>query len=105
MTGLMHKLGMMRLLLLGLVILSLPMAAFANAEPVGWGVIGAYVAPPLTVILFFVLLLDALMNRVFAIDLEGSELAVARTRIRIDLLGVLAILLAWGPFYYNLLQS
>lgn len=103
MVALMKDLGAMRVMLLGLVALCLPMAAFANAEAVGFGVITAYVAPAISVMLVFVLLLDALMSRVLAIDLANEERQPARTRIRADLLGVLAIALAWGPFYYGLL--
>lgn len=104
MSGLMQQLGAMRLLLLGVVVLSLPLAPFANVEPVGWGVVTAYIAPAVSVLLIFVLLLDALMSRVFAIDMAGAQRAVASTRIRADLLGVLAILVVWGPFYYSLLR-
>ena len=105
MSGMMKDLGAMRLILLGLVALSLPLAAFADAEPEGFGVISAYIAPALTVLLVFVLLLDALMSRVFAIDIPTEQCRPQRLRIRADLLAVLAIVLAWGPFYYGLIQS
>ena len=103
MRALIKDLGAMRLLLLGMVALCLPMAAFADVEPEGFGVITVYIAPALSVLLLFVLLLDALMSRVFAIDLATEERQPARTRMRADLLAVLAICLAWGPFYYGLL--
>jgi len=103
MKALMKDLGAMRLMLLGLVVLCLPMAPFADLEPEGFGVITAYIAPALSVLLIFVLLLDALMSRVFAIDLAAEDRQPSRTRIRADLLAVLVICLAWGPFYYGLL--
>ena len=104
MRGLMKDLGAMRLMLLALVVLSLPLAAFADAEPIGFGVISAYIGPALAVLFIFVLLLDALMSRVFAIDAVADAQLPFRTRIRADLLAVLAICLAWGPFFYGLTQ-
>lgn len=103
MRGLLKDLGAMRAMLLALVIICMPLALWADAEPVGWGVMSAYIAPALAVLLVFVLLLDALMSRVFAIDMNEEERPLARLRIRADLLGVLAIFLSWGPFYYGLL--
>jgi hypothetical protein len=94
----------MRVLLLATVALCLPPALWADVEPRGWGVMSAYIAPAVAVLLVFVLLLDALMSRVFAIDKSEEELPLARLHIRADLLGVLAILLAWGPFYLSLLR-
>lgn len=104
MRGLLKDLGPMRVLLLGLVALCMPLALWADVEPVGWGVLSAYIAPAIAVLLVFVLLLDALMSRVFAIDKSPEELPLQRLRIRADLLGVLAIGLSWGPFYYGLLN-
>lgn len=104
MKALLKDLGPMRLLLLATVAVCLALAAFADAEPRGWGVISAYIAPAVAVLLIFVLLLDALMNRVFAIDADDADRGTRRHRIRADLLAVLAILLVWGPFYYSLLE-
>jgi hypothetical protein len=103
MRGLLNDLGALRVLLLATVVLCMPLALWADAEPVGWGVLSAYIAPAVAVLLVFVLLLDALMSRVFAIDKTPEELPLSRLHIRADLLGVLAILLSWGPFYYSLL--
>lgn len=104
MKALLQDLGAMRVALLALVAITLPMSAFVNVEPTGFGVFSAYIAPAVAVLLVFVLLLDALMSRVFAIDGEGDTRRVARVRIRVDLLAVLVILAAWGPFYYSLLS-
>jgi hypothetical protein len=103
MRGIVKDLGAMRVLLLAVVALCMPLALWADAEPVGLGVLSAYIAPAVAVLLVFVLLLDALMSRVFAIDKSAEELPLARLHIRADLLGVLAIGLSWGPFYYSLL--
>lgn len=99
-----QKLGAIRVLLLLAVGLCAPLAAFADAEPAGWGVWGAYVGPSMAVILFFLLWLDVLMNKVFAIDLPKDQRGLQRLRTRADLLGLLVILASWGPFYYSLLE-
>lgn len=103
MRQLLQDLGAMRLLLLAAVLVTLPMAAFTDAEPEGLGVISAYIAPAIAVLFVFVLLLDALMNRIFAIDADDHHRQLARTRIRADLLALLAVLVVWGPYYYALL--
>lgn len=103
MRELLQDLGAMRLLLLGVVLVTLPMAAFTDATPEGLGVVSAYIAPAVAVLLVFVLLLDALMNRIFAIDGDDRHRHLTRIRTRADLLALLAILLVWGPYYYALL--
>ncbi len=104
MKAIFEDLGAMRLALLAVVAITAPMAALVNVDPIGLGVITAYVAPAIAVLLVFVLLLDALMSRVFAIDSEGDARRVAGRRIRVNLLAVAVILGAWGPFYYSLLS-
>lgn len=98
-----EDIGAMRLMLLLLLAICLPMALFSDAEPVGLGLLSAYIAPTLVVLLFCVLLLDALMNRVFAIEQSEEVKRLHRLRTRTDLMAVLAILLSWGPFFYGLL--
>ena len=58
----------MRLTLIASRLLSLPLVMFADMEPKGIGVMTAYIVPSLVVLFFFVLMLDALMNRVFMIE-------------------------------------
>ena len=95
-------LGPMRLLLYATVAAFLPMVLGADAEPEGMGVLTAYIAPSLIVLFVFVLLLDALMNRVFMIEKEIEEKRPFRLRMRSDLLAVAAILVIWGPWFYQL---
>lgn len=95
-------LGPMRVLLYATLLLFLPMVWGADAEPEGMGVLYAYIAPSLIVLFFFVLLLDALMNRVFMIEKSVEDQRPHRLRLRADLIAVAAILVFWGPFYYGL---
>ena len=98
-----EDIGAMRALLLIVLAICLPMSLFADAEPVGLGLFTAYIAPTVVVLLFCVLLLDALMGRVFSIEQAEDVKRLHRVRIRTDLLAVAAILLSWGPFFYQLL--
>lgn len=98
-------LGPMRMLLLGTVLLSLPFAFFTDREPVGFGVMTAYVIPSLATIFIFVLLLDALVNRVFMSEKPEPEKIPHRTCIRADLVVLGLLLLCWMPFYYNLIET
>jgi hypothetical protein len=96
--------GGMRLTLIGLSFLSLPMVLFADMHPIGLGVLTAYVIPALVVLFFFVLMLDALMNRVFMIEQSPEVQMVRRRRMWLDLLAGAGLLLVWGSYFRSLLQ-
>ena len=70
---LLKQLGLVRIGLLVLSILCYPMAFFADMKPEGIGIFTAYITPSVTVMLIFVLALDALMNRVFMIEREARD--------------------------------
>lgn len=98
------EIGGMRLLLVGLSILSLPMVLFADLQPHGIGVLTAYIIPALVVLFFFVLMLDALMNRVFMIEQSPEVQVVRRQRMWLDLIAGLGLLLVWGNYFSTLLR-
>jgi hypothetical protein len=98
------EIGGMRLTLLGLSFLSLPMVLFADREPTGLGVLTAYIIPALVVLFFFVLMLDALMNRVFMIEQPPEVQTVRRQRMWLDLLAGAGVLIVWGNYFRSLLQ-
>lgn len=100
-----RDIGGMRLTLVALTVISLPLVLFADTEPRGIGVMTAYIVPALVVLFFFVLLLDALMNRVFMIEQASEVKAVRRTRMWIDLAAAGAILVVWGTYFRTLLQT
>ncbi len=96
--------GGMRLTLVGLSLASLPMVLFADMEPSGIGVLTAYVIPALVVLFFFVLMLDALMNRVFMIEQSAETQGLRRQRMWLDLVAGIGILIVWGSYFRTLLQ-
>lgn len=93
------KIGPLRLALLALAVVCYPLVLFADMEPEGIGVITAYVIPALVVILFFVLLLDALMNRVFMVEQTDQIRARNRLRMRADLLVAAGLVLSWISWF------
>ena len=99
------EIGGMRLILVGISFLSLPMVLFANMEPRGIGVLTAYIIPALVVLFFFVVMLDALMNRVFMIEQTEEVQRVRRQRMWLDLVAGIGILLVWGSYFRTLLQT
>ncbi len=98
------NIGAMRLILLTLVVLSLPLVVFADMEPEGIGVLTAYIVPALVVLFFFVLMLDALMNRVFMIEQPPEVKTVKRRRMWLDLAAAGGIVVVWGTYFRTLLQ-
>ena len=101
-TSLFQRIGPMRLILLACTIALYPMVWLTDMEPEGIGVLTAYVAPSLIVIFFFVLLLDALMNRVFMVDKTGDDRNTPRIRMWLDLAAVAGILLFWWPYFRDI---
>jgi hypothetical protein len=102
---LVKRIGGMRLALVAISLLSLPLVMFADMPPDGIGVLTAYVAPALAVIFFFVLLLDALMNRVFMIEQPDAVRGLKRSRMRLDLIAAAGLLLVWGSYFRTLLPE
>jgi hypothetical protein len=95
----MNELGGLRLTLIGLSLLSLPMVFFADMQPEGIGVLTAYVIPSVVVLFFFVLMLDALMNRVFMIEQPDEVRRIKRLRMWWDLGTGLLLLAVWGGYF------
>ena len=98
------QIGGLRLTLLVLSLASLPMVVFADMEPDGIGVLTAYIIPATVVLFFFVLMLDALMNRVFMIEQPPEVQQVRRQRMWLDLIAGIGILVIWGSYFRTLLR-
>ena len=106
MTGsLLKDVGGLRLTLIVLAALCLPMVLFADMEPEGIGVLTAYIVPAVVVLFFFVLMLDALMNRVFMIEQPPEVQSVKRLRMWLDLGVGGALLVVWGSYFRTLLET
>jgi hypothetical protein len=98
------QVGGLRLVLIALALCSLPLVIFADMEPRGIGVMTAYIVPSLVVLFFFVLMLDALMNRVFMIEQPAEERELRRLRMWLDLAAAAGLLIVWGTYFRTLLR-
>jgi hypothetical protein len=99
----------MKPLRVALAIIAILVAAFAvdagtKANYDGIQVLLTLVLPALTPLVFLVLLLDALMNRVWLIDAAGDDIAKYKTIMRIDLLLAAVIFIRWIPFFIEIWQ-
>ena len=104
MPAVLKSLGPIRLTLYLATLAILPFAFIATPEAESKGLtIISEVAPALAVLLFFVLMLDALMNKVFGIDAAQEEKSASfRLRSWLSLTGAGLVLLCWGPFFSTL---
>lgn len=100
--GLFATVGILRVMLGLTAVFLAPLALFADREPEGWLVLPVYIAPVLAILLFWGLLLDLIMARVFMAEKAPEAAAPYRRVLRYDgvLLGILVF--SWTPFFYGL---
>ena len=99
----------MKPLRVALAIIAIVIALFATkagtkANYEGIQVLLTLILPALTPLVFLVLLLDALMNRVWLIDATGDDISKFRTIMRIDLLLSAIIFVRWIPYFIEIWQ-
>ena len=68
----------------------------------GWDIVSSLLVPVLVPLFFMVLMLDALMTRVWLSEAEGAEARRLKTINRIDLLLGILLLAFWVPFFVSL---
>ncbi|MGF1528059.1 MAG: hypothetical protein ACFCBW_14880 [Candidatus Competibacterales bacterium] len=88
-----------------MIIATLPLAFFADADPEGLGLIPSQIAPGLVVLFIWVLPFDMLLAKIFMGDQPEAERWRGRTIIRLDQLLLVALLLCWGPFFLEILGA
>lgn len=96
--------GVLRALLAVTGLLLIVFATQPGTLPVytGWPLVVTVLVPVLAPIIFMLLLLDALMSRVWMIDKQGDEYMRPRAAVIINLLLVAGLLLFWVPYYLGL---
>lgn len=62
------------------------------------------VAPPLAVMMAFVVPLDMLMSRIYMTDKRGTERARYRRILAVEALALAVLVAAWAPFFVALLS-
>ena len=96
--------GVLRTLLAVAGLLLIVFATQPGTAPVyaGWPLVTTVLVPVMTPIIFMLLLLDALMGRVWMIDKPGDEYVRLRIAVMVNLLLAAGLLLFWLPYYLAL---
>lgn len=103
--GYLSQLGVLRCALLGASLVVTVLAIGAPAPSFSGevsDVVRAGVVPPLVPLLLAVLLFDTLMARVWLSEAVGAQARRWRRIITSNLVVVALMVLAWGPFFYDL---
>ena len=124
------ELGALRIALLAAIAVLVASAPFASFGPDGFGGIDAsraigvegggpgsreinlslgllwttLVAPPLAVMMAFVVPLDMLMSRIYMTDKQGAERARYRRILAAEALAFVLLAAVWAPFFVGLLS-
>lgn len=94
-------------MLVTIVLLLIVMGPISGGEArvSGFALFTSVVAPAFYVIMLFVLPLDITMSRVFMGEAQGEEKLRYRFIIRLELVLLALMLLAWLPFIVKLLKT
>lgn len=68
----------------------------------GWEMVSSLLIPVLAPLIFMLLMLDALMSRVWMSEAEGDEWKRLRLVFRVDMVVGLALLAYWLPYFIAL---
>ena len=115
------ELGALRAALLAAIAVLVASAPFASLHPGAFDVSVALagddgpfaapgaiwltlVAPPLAVMMAFVVPLDMLMSRIYMTDKQGAERARYRRILAAEALAFVLLATAWAPFFFALLS-
>ena len=93
------RLGTLRGLLLISALVCCPLVWLADSEPVGIGIMTAYVVPSLVIMLFFVLMLDVMMNWIFMYEQQAEDKVDRRLRLWSSLMTVVLLIVCWTPYF------
>ncbi len=101
------RLGALRAMLVTIVLLLIVMGPISGGEArvSGFALFTSVVAPAFYVIMLFVLPLDITMSRVFMGEAQGEEKLRYRFIIRLEIVLLALMLLAWLPFVLKLLKT
>lgn len=99
-----RRLGPLRLTLLAAAVLVIVFAPAPGTKAVyhGWALARTVLLPVLAPLVVMLLLLDALMARVFLSEAEGGARLRLRTAVWANLVVALAVVLYWLPYFIAL---
>ena len=100
-----NYIGELRTMLIATAVLCLAHVPFVGDEvrSEGWGLFPDIIAPVVSMILVFGILLDMLMSRVFMLEKSVEERAKFSSIIKLEALTLLALIGLWSPYFYRVL--
>ena len=102
--GFLGQLRPLRAALILVAIITILAKPHAGAEIAysGWEMVSTLLMPVFAPLIFMLLMLDALMSRVWMSEAEGDERSRLRLVMRVDLIVGLLLLVYWVPFFIAL---
>ncbi len=99
-----RELGTLRIVLAAMALLLIVFATRSGTVPVfeGFALLPTVLMPVLAPMVLMVLMLDALMARVFMFEKDGVERARYRRIVGVDLVLSVALVLAWLPYFRSI---
>lgn len=104
-TAFLGKLGALRVALALLALFTIVMAPAAGTTPIysGWGVVSTVIVVALAPMILMLLLLDALMGRVFMVDATGAERQRFGLVVKTNLVLAAVLVGFWAPYFMALM--
>ncbi|MCZ6895437.1 MAG: hypothetical protein O7H40_15505 [Gammaproteobacteria bacterium] len=105
-TGLVGRLGILRLLLIMVALVIIAAAPFADgSSPLhDWRLLPSVVAPSIMMMLVFAIPLDITMARIFMADADAAEISRLKFIIRTEIAVYVVLIGAWIPFMVRVLD-
>ena len=101
------RIGVLRALLASLTIFLIAMAPFAGGQTQlsGWAMVPTLIVPAIVPMLLFVLPLDMTMSGIYQSSKPVDQKPRYKFIILMDAVLLAALILAWLPFFYDLLRG
>lgn len=102
-TGRLGPLRSLLVLAVGIVVLAAPFAD-GSVHAHDWRLLPTVIAPTVMVMLLFAIPLDITMARIFMSDASSVERARLAFAIRVEMIALVVMVLAWIPFIHDVLD-
>ena len=101
-----NYIGELRTMLMSTAVICVSFIPFTSNEVryEGWGLFPDVLAPVVSIVLVFGILLDMLMSRVFYAANEGEAKEKFAFIFKMEGLALLALIGLWGPYFYRALS-
>ena len=87
----------------GLAVITAAPFADGSVYTSDWRLLPSVIAPTVTMMLVFAIPLDITMAKIFMSDAQPEEVQRLKFAVRIDLITLVTVLIAWTPFFMTVL--